>query len=164
MKKVIFETDIPEISLVETPIEYKTELGIFYDLKKAEDVKQVIEIIKEHKDLKYILNADRDLRKAFALCILKRYTYSFWGVDEYDDYSHRIAEYLSPFSDRCGYPIDQIGLTIEVNKQGYKYQLEGNKALYNDMDEVFYFLANKLMNDMRAKNKDVYSIKIEEKQ
>ena len=32
MKKVIFEIDMPELSMIEAPIEYKTEVGIFYDI------------------------------------------------------------------------------------------------------------------------------------
>ena len=66
MKKVIFEMDMPELSTVEAPIEYKTELGIFYDYNKAEDVKSTIDEIKNHKDLNYVLNADRDFYQALV--------------------------------------------------------------------------------------------------
>ena len=163
MKKVIFEMDMSELSAVESPVEYKTELGIFYDYNKVEDVKSTIDEIKNHKDLNYVLNADRDFKKAFALCILKRITFSLWDSKEYDEYSRLISDYLDPFSDRKGESRDKIGLTIETNKIGYKYQLEGNKALYNNIDDVFYFLANKMMNEMRVKNKNAYTIKIEDK-
>ena len=108
MKKAVFEIDMPEVSMVETPIEYKTELGIFHDINKAKDVQNVINIIKNHKDLNYVLNADRDFKKAFALCILKRITFSLWDEKEYNEYSQSISEYLDPFSDRKGYPKDKI--------------------------------------------------------
>ena len=48
MKKVIFEMDMSELSAVESPVEYKTELGIFYDYNKAEDVKSAVDEIKKN--------------------------------------------------------------------------------------------------------------------